>query len=536
MGVLFINIYTLLMIQYKGNDTFSMMDFPLPKVWIKKNIVNKAWWFVNPLLIAVTIAFIIYFLILWLVMPKIIRLVESDERKKEIYEEQIKLKEEDSTEDPNKNDVNNNNQKVNIQLDKMGCKKQPFDGAIKEEGSSYNDSDNEIEKLSFLNSNTQSQNLDAKPSSTDLPLKMHNFQTRQPISSTSDPNFDYDFNQKSSIPLISDQSNQKYDPTNPILQKVASVGQSVTHHGKFKINSISTSNNQNNNHHHHNHNSIAKKSSVISKAGMIVDLQAKTLNDVARKYHSKSLTNVDKIPDNYHSWSGKGSHKHELTQISNDINESRKNRIKSANCSETGINSLHPVNHNNRTGGFQKVLDNVRGKRTRHASESLAHTITNVTVHNSIPVGNRHSVRSNNSTINSDKCIPLTNNPQSYDSELQNIDEKHENYDTDATESRQGEPCQFKLGQEESLDIDGRVIAMSPVLDGEKKGVIFNEIVDMQPEVLEGQIDGIFVEDYFKRLQVVAACCSALAHGGNDTGNAIAPLIGIYLLHTYGPL
>lgn len=35
---------------------------------------------------------------------------------------------------------------------------------------------------------------------------------------------------------------------------------------------------------------------------------------------------------------------------------------------------------------------------------------------------------------------------------------------------------------------------------------------------------------------MVAACCSALAHGGNDTGNAIAPLIGIYLLYSYGPL
>ena len=41
---------------------------------------------------------------------------------------------------------------------------------------------------------------------------------------------------------------------------------------------------------------------------------------------------------------------------------------------------------------------------------------------------------------------------------------------------------------------------------------------------------------YFKRLQVLAACCSSLAHGGNDTANAIAPLIGIFLLFVYGPI
>lgn len=43
------------------------------------------------------------------------------------------------------------------------------------------------------------------------------------------------------------------------------------------------------------------------------------------------------------------------------------------------------------------------------------------------------------------------------------------------------------------------------------------------------------VENYFKRLQILAACCSALAHGGNDTANAIAPLAGTYSLYTYGP-
>ena len=46
----------------------------------------------------------------------------------------------------------------------------------------------------------------------------------------------------------------------------------------------------------------------------------------------------------------------------------------------------------------------------------------------------------------------------------------------------------------------------------------------------------IFNSGYFKRLQVLAACCSSLAHGGNDTANAIAPLIGIYLLFVYGPI
>jgi phosphate/sulfate permease len=47
---------------------------------------------------------------------------------------------------------------------------------------------------------------------------------------------------------------------------------------------------------------------------------------------------------------------------------------------------------------------------------------------------------------------------------------------------------------------------------------------------------GLVVESYFKRLQVLAACCSSLAHGGNDTANAIAPLIGIFLLFAYGPI
>jgi len=43
------------------------------------------------------------------------------------------------------------------------------------------------------------------------------------------------------------------------------------------------------------------------------------------------------------------------------------------------------------------------------------------------------------------------------------------------------------------------------------------------------------VEDYFKKLQGLASCCSALAHGGNDTANAIAPLVGIYFIYNNGP-
>ena len=43
------------------------------------------------------------------------------------------------------------------------------------------------------------------------------------------------------------------------------------------------------------------------------------------------------------------------------------------------------------------------------------------------------------------------------------------------------------------------------------------------------------VEDYFKQLQGLASCCSALAHGGNDTANAIAPLVSIYFIYNNGP-
>lgn len=62
--------------------------------------------------------------------------------------------------------------------------------------------------------------------------------------------------------------------------------------------------------------------------------------------------------------------------------------------------------------------------------------------------------------------------------------------------------------------------------DANEEKIIGNEAVEV----------GATVEEYFKRLQVVASCCSALAHGGNDTGNAISPLVGIFLLYEYGPL
>ena len=39
----------------------------------------------------------------------------------------------------------------------------------------------------------------------------------------------------------------------------------------------------------------------------------------------------------------------------------------------------------------------------------------------------------------------------------------------------------------------------------------------------------------FTKLQVLASCCSALAHGGNDIANAISPLTGVYLLYAHGP-
>lgn len=52
----FINAYTLLMIQYKSNKSFSYSDFPIPKSWIKENIAGKNWWFVNPLILALPIS------------------------------------------------------------------------------------------------------------------------------------------------------------------------------------------------------------------------------------------------------------------------------------------------------------------------------------------------------------------------------------------------------------------------------------------------------------------------------------------------
>lgn len=276
-------------------------------------------------------------------MPKVIQIIERETKN---YNQQINEQNQEGKSDLNTNTTNTTETPNTVQQ----VSHPPTVGAIPEEDSSlleeYSDTNskrnsrkpsinqNIQNKLTMQEINSENQNthhtqntnnqntqkIQISSQNLDNHNKIHINQvppnTKPPMQVASDPNFESnDLFNKSSAPLINSDGSEIHSPpeknlptqnsissTTPhhhtsVLQKVASMGNQVAHVGKFKVTNIT---------HAHHHSSIKSKPSVVSKATMIADLQAKTLNSAANKYHSKSMTNVDKLDQhgNYYSWTG----------------------------------------------------------------------------------------------------------------------------------------------------------------------------------------------------------------------------------------
>ena len=99
-------------------------------------------------------------------------------------------------------------------------------------------------------------------------------------------------------------------------------------------------------------------------------------------------------------------------------------------------------------------------------------------------------------------------------------------------ESKQEVKSSLKLkGSKESLSSKiGKSVskAYNPDIMAEKKVLV---VYNMSLSRITFQDDETQeIRNIFRPLQVISACTAALAHGGNDVGNAIGPLVLIWLV------
>jgi len=323
-----------------------------------------------------------------------------------------------------------------------------------------------------------------------------------------------------------------------------------------------------------------RQPSYKAKSNFLHDLTVQTLRPAALKYHKSE-------PDMYLAGEDVNYFSYPFRQ-GNHANNLRANHSHhTALGAEHGNTSNPTLSPKKRTGSTSGVFRNLSHKllpkhgRTRHVSDSVAHNHPSNIARNN-PTGHGHIVTSPSlSTRNSGNNLPemnnslpangLSRNASSFDqkSHLVKIQESESDFtDVEHEECAQNplayrmketksalkvsgggttpqtggmftmggadEECEsreFLAGDhEDAHQLTGHSIGHSEVAKTARFDIEKNETVQYVNKV------GLVVESYFKRLQVLAACCSSLAHGGNDTANAIAPLIGIFLLFVYGPI
>ena len=67
-------------------------------------------------------------------------------------------------------------------------------------------------------------------------------------------------------------------------------------------------------------------------------------------------------------------------------------------------------------------------------------------------------------------------------------------------------------------------------LNGQNKNLMFLKVFAEIIQTLLQDDESQEIKNIFRPLQVLSACTAALAHGGNDVGNAIGPLVLIWLV------
>ena len=67
-------------------------------------------------------------------------------------------------------------------------------------------------------------------------------------------------------------------------------------------------------------------------------------------------------------------------------------------------------------------------------------------------------------------------------------------------------------------------------LNGQNKNLMFLKVFAKIIQTLLQDDESQQIKNIFRPLQVLSACTAALAHGGNDVGNAIGPLVLIWLV------
>ena len=116
----FLNFYTCLMIQYKNNKDWNYVDVPISKKYIQETIgLKKSWWAVNPAILAVPAAVLLFLIVKVFVMPLVIKAIDNPKVKEAIRQKFLKERDE-ILEKEAENGVSNQ-------------KRLPFDGPIKEE-------------------------------------------------------------------------------------------------------------------------------------------------------------------------------------------------------------------------------------------------------------------------------------------------------------------------------------------------------------------------------------------------------------------